>query len=70
MVKLREIRIAMGVSQKRLAEMSGVPQQTISAIETGERENPGVNTLRILADALGCTIDEMCPSGANGSDQG
>jgi len=47
------------LSQKQLSILSGVPQQTISAIEQGARKNPGISTLQLLAKALSCTIEEI-----------
>lgn len=59
MVLLQEKRKNKGLSQQRLAEISGIPQQTISGIESGVRKNPGVETLAPLARALGCSIDDL-----------
>ena len=56
---LREIREGQKISQKKLSEMSNVPQQTISAIESGERENPGIWTAMALSSALGKTVEEV-----------
>lgn len=67
MIRLQSIREGKGLSQKRLSEISGVPQQTISAIESGVRKNPGIYTLRQLANALECSIDEMCPVDEGGA---
>ena len=39
--------------------LSGHPQQTISAIESGARKNPGVETLLPLARAMGCLVDDL-----------
>jgi transcriptional regulator with XRE-family HTH domain len=41
-----------------LSERSGVPQSTISSIERNGG-NPKVETLVALADALGCTIEQL-----------
>ena len=59
MIRLREVREAKGVTQLALAKRSRVPQQTISAIESGERENPRIGTLWQLADALECTVLDL-----------
>ena len=59
MVRLRQVRQKRKLTQKQLAELSNVPQQTISAIESGERKNPGIVTLQKLAKALECTLDDM-----------
>lgn len=58
MILLREKRLGRGFSQKRLAELSGVPQQNISAYESNARI-PGADSLYALAVALGSTMDEL-----------
>ena len=58
MILLKEKREQKNLSQKQLAELSKVPQQTISAIESLGR-NPGADTLYLLAVALGTTMDEL-----------
>lgn len=59
MVRLRYMREKKGLTQYRLSEVSGIPQQTISAIENGTRKNPGIETLLPIAKALHCTIDDL-----------
>jgi len=49
---LRRLRKERGLSQMALAELSRVPQQTISQLETSPRD-PHQRTLSKLADALG-----------------
>ena len=48
MILLREKRLEKELSQKELAELSGVPQQNISAYEAGSRM-PGADALYALA---------------------
>ena len=50
---VRIIRELQGMSQNDLAEASGIPQSTISAIER-ERINLGVERAKQLARALKC----------------
>lgn len=50
---VRIIRELQEMSQNQLAEVSGIPQSTISAIENG-RTNLGVERTKILARALKC----------------
>ena len=59
MILLHLKREAAGLTQAQLAAMSGVPQQTISAIELRIRDNPTADTLYRLSRALNCTMDEM-----------
>jgi transcriptional regulator with XRE-family HTH domain len=47
------------LSQMELAERSGVSQAQISAIEGGHKPNPGVITIKKLADALDIPVAEL-----------
>jgi transcriptional regulator with XRE-family HTH domain len=51
-LRLRELRTAKGWTQQELAERSGVPQYTISRLESGEPESVNLTHLEQLADAL------------------
>lgn len=51
--RLRELRVQKKLTQRELAERSGVPQYRISEYENGKRENPSLATIRQLASALG-----------------
>ena len=59
MIALMRIRQSKGLTQRRLAEMSGVTQQNISQIERGDIKNVGVITLAALAKSLGCSLDDL-----------
>jgi transcriptional regulator with XRE-family HTH domain len=50
---VRIIRQLQELSQSELAELTGIPQSTISAIENG-RVNLGVERAKVLARALKC----------------
>jgi transcriptional regulator with XRE-family HTH domain len=50
---VRIIRELQGLSQNRLAELSGIPQATLSAIENN-RVRLGVERAKVLARALRC----------------
>jgi DNA-binding XRE family transcriptional regulator len=58
-VKLKEERLNRGLSQMELHELSGVSQDTISKMETGDRPNPHPRTLRKLAEALGVSVADI-----------
>jgi transcriptional regulator with XRE-family HTH domain len=49
---LRAARGMRGLSQRQLADISGVPRTTVERIEAG-RVSPGVNTLDNLLGAIG-----------------
>ncbi len=50
---VRIIRELQGLSQNELAEITGIPQSTISAIEN-DRVQLGVERAKVLAIALKC----------------
>jgi transcriptional regulator with XRE-family HTH domain len=50
---VRIIRELQGLSQNELAELTGIPQSTISAIEN-DRVQLGVERAKVLARALQC----------------
>lgn len=48
-------RIEKGLTQKDLAQLTGISQADISRIENGDA-NPTLDTIQRLAVALGCTL--------------
>ena len=54
--KLLDRRLAAGLSQRQLAEASGIDQAEISRIERGQG-NPTAQTLQALGGPLGVTLD-------------
>ncbi|MEV0368913.1 helix-turn-helix domain-containing protein [Streptomyces sp. NPDC050636] len=55
---LRQLRHKAEMTQEALAERAGVGVRTIRGLETGERADPRVTTVRLLADALGLSPEE------------
>ena len=53
---MRMWRERAGLSQYELADLSGVTQKTIWALEH-DKNNGSVTTVELLADALGLSID-------------
>ena len=56
--RIRKLRTDLDLSGKRLADMVGVTQSYISAIERGERE-PSVDVLKSLANALQTSVSYL-----------
>jgi len=56
-VRVRQLRLARGWSQARLAEMSGLSLRTIQRIETGT--NPGLESLRSLAAVFEVDVADL-----------
>lgn len=57
-IKLKELRIEKGLSQRRLGEIFGVCNQSVSFWETGSRE-PDIDTLIRLADFFDVSVDYL-----------
>ena len=51
------------MTNKTLAEVTGLPEGTISRIASGQTKEPTLKTLRLLAKALDCTIDDLQTGG-------
>lgn len=54
--RIAELRAHMGISQAKLAELSGVGYSHIARIEKG-RYSVGIDTLAKIGDALGVELD-------------
>lgn len=54
--RLRELLEQRGLTQTRVAEMAGLPFETVSRIVNGTTQNPGVRTMAKIAGALGVTV--------------
>lgn len=51
--RLKEFRVERGISQEKLAEMSGISRATLSKIENNEETNVNTRTMVKLADIFG-----------------
>lgn len=60
--RVRELRRAAGLSQLELSRDSRMTARFIQEIEHG-RSNPSLETIVLLADALGCSLGDMFPRG-------
>ena len=58
MENLRNVRKSAGLTQKKLAELARVSMPKISAYENG-KTSPSCKTLLKLAQALGCSVDDL-----------
>jgi transcriptional regulator with XRE-family HTH domain len=57
-LRLKEERERAGLTQAQLADKSGVPQTTISGLESGKR-SPHMDTAFKLADGLGIAVTRL-----------
>ena len=56
--RIRERRLALGLTLEGLAERTGVSRAMLSDIERG-RKNPTVKLLAAIAEGLGCTVSAL-----------
>jgi transcriptional regulator with XRE-family HTH domain len=57
--RLKAQRKALKLTQEDVERLSGVPQATISRLESGKTEDLQVRTLRALALALQLSVDDL-----------
>ena len=58
-INIRKLREKGGLSQEKLARLADVANNTIIKIESGENQNPTLETLQKIARALDITIDDL-----------
>ena len=63
--EIRRRRTALGWSQQKLAGQAGLAYGTIRAIERGAVTEPGLFTVRSIADAFGSKVDELLGEASN-----
>ncbi|MBA7672986.1 hypothetical protein ES703_81174 [subsurface metagenome] len=56
--RLRELRLARGLSQEKLAFKSGMHRTYLGSIERGER-NPSLKNIAAIAEALGVSLSQL-----------
>lgn len=56
---VERLRKQKGFSQEKLARLADVANNTIIKIESGENNNPTLETLRKVAEAFGVSIDKL-----------
>jgi transcriptional regulator with XRE-family HTH domain len=57
--RLLELRKQKGWSQWRLAQEAGIPQPSVSRLESGNIEDPLLSTIEKIAKAFGVSIDYL-----------
>lgn len=67
MVRLREIRKSRGLTQEELGDLVGLTKASISFYESG-KQDPGVDTLKRIADVLNVSVDNLLGREEQGED--
>ena len=57
--RVRELREARGLTQEALASRAGLHRVYLAQLEIGRNDNPRLDTLRRLAQALGVSLGEL-----------
>lgn len=57
--KINELKKAKNLTNKKLAEMTGISISSLDKITAGENTNPKFGTIKLICDALGCTLDDL-----------
>ncbi len=56
---IKRLREAKGLSQEKLARLADVANNTLIKMESGENQNPTLNSLKKVAKALGVSVDDL-----------
>ena len=64
--KIEQLRKEKGYTFAKLSELSGISTGRLSDLASGKRNNPTMDTLIKLADALDVTLDELVGRKKNG----
>jgi len=56
---IKKYRSNAGMSQDKLSKLANVTLHAVAKIESGATPDPRVSTVKKIADALGCTVDEL-----------
>ena len=57
-IRLKELRKAKGLTQSKLAKLTGLGRVNIVRFENGSRKLSAQNALKIVV-ALGCTVEDL-----------
>ena len=56
---IKRLREKKSLSQEKLARLADVANNTIIKMESGENQNPTLETLQKVAKALGVKVDDL-----------
>ena len=56
---LKELKKKTGMSVKQIADKANLPERTVSRIIAGETDHPRIDTLGLMVDALGGTLQDI-----------
>lgn len=56
---IKRLREAKGLSQEKLARLADVANNTLIKMESGENQNPTLDTLKKVAKAFSVSVDDL-----------
>jgi len=56
---IKKLRETKGLSQEKLARLADVANNTLIKMESGENQNPTLNSLKKVAKAFGVSVDDL-----------
>lgn len=56
---IRQLKKEKKMTSQQISDISGVPKSTIDKILVGSSKDPKLETLRAIANALGCRIEDF-----------
>jgi transcriptional regulator with XRE-family HTH domain len=56
---LKELKKKTEMSAKQIADKSRLPERTVARIFSGETDHPRIDTLGLIADAMGVTLRDI-----------
>ena len=56
---VKKLREKLGISQEKLARLADVSNNTVVNIEAGKQDNPTIETLKKVANALQVVVDDL-----------
>ena len=57
--RIKELRKAKGLSTNKLSNDAGLSQSYVRNLEEGKYDNPTVESLQLICDALGITFEDF-----------
>jgi transcriptional regulator with XRE-family HTH domain len=60
--RMKRLRKAAGMTQVQAAAKAGITQGRWSHVESGNQDDVGIVTLAMIADALGCEVQDLLTS--------
>jgi len=60
--RIEEVLVKQGRSKAWLSRISGIQRPYITKLCSGKIADPRISTGRLIATAMGCTIDELWPA--------